>query len=579
MSIVLRQEIALSITGADKAEKELKAVAGATKEVSEANIRARIAVQDAEQAIIKKVRAEQEAKKAIEDLLEPTKEAEKETSLFGKALEGGGKGMSMLRKAAELIPGLELGTIFAAAAAGVYALYEALQPSTTATQLQTAAFEAQAIAVRDLSAAHRELVKSQIGAGNAALKQAVDRMGSGLSPEAMDKIVQLSAFRDIAVREQADAMQRAVRQSGGAVPITDSEAARIESLRTERNKFIGQAGEKEDGEFKLSFEERESLGIQAKAHQDEIDKIRRDATSLAARDLPRDAIRRATADIEDYDRDLKAFGVGVDAVGKTAAGIKAKDTGTLFNPFALARRGYRGLVPAANQQIENQASEVARIAGQHGAMADMAAGHRAPESAQAEVAKQAAGFGGAMQDIWKTQIPDAVSFGAQAITQAAGVIGSAFTNMIIGGDRMKGGFGKIFGELAAQLSTSLFTYATLALAVGGALVWAPQLGVFLGGLTAPQAFGAAAAFAGGAGALAITARALGAGSSGGAKGASGGGASAAPRGSLAGPGMGGPQSINATINMDGEPVYNGMIQVEQRRRSSGSLTAPMLGAT
>jgi hypothetical protein len=43
--------------------------------------------------------------------------------------------------------------------------------------------------------------------------------------------------------------------------------------------------------------------------------------------------------------------------------------------------------------------------------------------------------------------------------------------------------------------------------------------------------------------------------------------------------MGGPQSINATINMDGEPVYNGMIQVEQRRRSSGSLTAPMLGAT
>lgn len=607
MALELRQEIQLEVTGADKTERAIKSVKAATDEAAtsarnmgmamdgsrEAMIRQQMAASQADAAIRKWIEDEDKAAAAVEKVAAAAAEAEEPTSKFGVAGEMAGKAMSGLRKAAELIPGMELGTIFAMAASGAWALFEAVAASTGSLDLQAVSLDTTRLRLEAATKAEKELqdavigrINAQSAGGASGVLAASDLLGSGATPGALARVASLQAQKVEAERRRADyaaALGSMGATGRGMLGSTQEEMTRAEA---ERARLIsapaapmgvtGAAGWK-------AINER----LAAIAATD--DKIRDLGQRTLGQDQATEGFNRETAALERLNKELE----GYTKVGETAS----QTTGKLAeNPF-LGRAAMAEFVKGANgssagatpfQQMQIDAmrnahslpawgpdvDDASRLAAEYGGMMGGGAASeslaRSPEGAQV--------FADKMTDVWKTQIPDAVSFGASAIQQAAGVIGQSFTNLIIGGDKVKGGVGRMFGELAATLSTSMFTYATMALALGtAATIMGPASVIF--GFTAPQAFGAAAAFGAGGVALAATARALGAGSS--SRGASGGGggASAAPRGSLAGPGMSGPQTINATINMDGEPVYSGLINVEQRRRSSGSLTAPMLGAT
>lgn len=318
-----RTEFQFSVSGADEAAaahhdvaaaeraqaKAADEAARAAARLDEGMIRQRLAAQDAEQAIVKKVRAEQASKRAMEEALKPTQEMVKETSALGKAGQLASSGLTLLRKAAEVIPGMELGTIIAGVAAGVYALYKAFGPATDATEKQTAAFRAQAAAARDLAAAQRGLLRGEIGAGSAALRQALDRLGPGVTAEAQDQIIRLAAQREQTEQARNEAIQRSVRRAGGLVPVSDAEQKRIEALQAERDKLIEQAQERDGADFKLSYKERSALAVQAQAFQAEINKIRDEANKVADWRLS-EVVNQTTADLANFDRQLRGFGAG-----------------------------------------------------------------------------------------------------------------------------------------------------------------------------------------------------------------------------------------------------------------------------
>lgn len=151
-----RTEFEFSVSGADETAAAHRDVAAAERaqakaadeaaraaaRLDEGLVRERLALQDAEQAIVKKIRAEQAAKKELDGLLNPTRELTKETSALGKAGSLASAGLTMLRKAAEIIPGMELGTIIAGAAAGLYGLYQLFKDTTTQTGMMTDAMTA-----------------------------------------------------------------------------------------------------------------------------------------------------------------------------------------------------------------------------------------------------------------------------------------------------------------------------------------------------------------------------------------------------------------------------------------------------
>lgn len=193
-----RTEFQFSVSGADEAAaahhdvaaaeraqaKAADEAARAAARLDEGMIRQRLALSDAEQAIIKKVRAEQAAKKELDGLLNPTKELTKETSALGKAGALASSGLTLLRKAAEVIPGMELGTIIAGAVAGLYGLYTLFKDTTTQTGMMTDAMTAygQEVAKVATESARKfdELRVSQARAGLAMVGGALGVRGEQL---------------------------------------------------------------------------------------------------------------------------------------------------------------------------------------------------------------------------------------------------------------------------------------------------------------------------------------------------------------------------------------------------------------
>lgn len=314
--------VGVKVVGADAASKDMARLAAEEKNVEKsaegaaraalvqekALVRQKIAAQEASKALVDEVKAENSRRKAFEDALVPTQEMAKATSALGKAGELAGSGLSLLRKAAELIPGMELGTIFAAAAGGVYALYKAFGDTTDAATNQTNALRVQEVAVRDLIRANNDLLKSQLGAGASTAKKAIENIGAGITPEAMDQVIRLGAQRDQIAKERDELISRKVREVGGLSPVSDSEQKRIESLQAERNKII-EAAEKrnEDGSYSENYKSRKALLDIALQFQKGIEQIRRTAETKVNWKL-NEELDDATKKLENIDKQLKGLG-------------------------------------------------------------------------------------------------------------------------------------------------------------------------------------------------------------------------------------------------------------------------------
>lgn len=606
--IVGRQGVEVFVAGSAEAEANLLRVAKAQNNVSEASIREKLAIEDADKAVVAKIRAEQAHAAAIEQALNPMRAATaelgagtKSAGVMSQALEAGGKAFGLLARAANIIPGLGMAGIFMGIYEGVKWLASGMSDGVTATDRQTAAFTAQTVAAHNLEKSYRGLRDAQVGASGAGLSQAIARIGPGMTPAARAEVLRLSGLQSDLQQQQAEAISRQARQAAGLVPISDSERKRIDALLSERDKLVGE-GEKldKDGKPVLDRAERLQLRAKAQAFQDQVDEIRKGAHAAAAfadRDLD-----NATLALSDVAKKLKAYGVGPDAVGSGETPRSVAKAISVDKDQARADAAWNAR--ARSMMDDADAREKERLASFHqvnnaGGFAGTIdlPGQQTPGMVESEVEKKRAAangaaynakiagdynasFGKQMDDVWNTQIPDAAAFGAQAIQTAAATIGNAFSSMIIGGDKVRGGLGRMFGEVLASQSSMLFGLAVTAefLAAAAALMGLPIFGY-----TAGQAAGAGLVFAAGGAALAVAARQLGAGHSpGGGKRASP-GSGAASAASTFGGGMssggGNDRPMQLTVVMGGDPIYDGLVKVDQDRRNSGSSSRPLLGAS
>jgi len=554
-----RTEIRVEVVGAEEGARAMRGLAAAEDKVSEAAIRERLAVGDAEAAIVKKIRAEQAAKRAIEDALKPTTEMTKQTGLLAKAGELASSGLTMLRKAAEVIPGMELGTIIAGVAAAVYGLYKAFGPATDATDKQTAAFKAQAAAARDLASAQRELLRGEVNAGGAALRQMLDRLGPGATPEAQDQVIRLAAQREQAARARDEAIQRSVRRAGGLVPVSDAEQKRIESLQAERNKVIETAQEKDGNSFKLSLRDRQAMAEIAKAYQGEIDKIRAGATKAADWRLS-EVVNQTTADLANLDRQLRGMGAGPGGgvpretapSNGGASRVKAPappgprvspmwampaGAGDDLTPFGIANvasieefKAKRDAEAFARMDAD---IEQQRLAGEKAAEAYAIGFAEFSKPAMVETQRD---LFATLSDTASSSLGGMVDSAMNSATMLVDIVGTitgAFgamaTNMILSGDAGSKAIKKSVANALAGYSAQAFGLATL-LTIAGA---AAQATGPIFGWYAPQIFTAAGIAAAGGVALGLSARALGADKVGASPSGSRGGGSAGSGGGMA----------------------------------------------
>lgn len=593
-----RTEIRVEVTGAEEGARAMRGLAAAEDKVSESAIRERLSVQDAEQAIVRKVRAEQAAKQAIEDALKPTTEMTKQTGLLAKAGELASSGLTMLRKAAEIIPGMELGTIIAGVAAGVYALYKAFGPATDATDKQTAAFKAQAAAARDLAAAQRGLLRGEIGAGAAALRQTLDRLGPGVTPEAQDQVIRLAALRQQAERARDEAIQRSVRRAGGLVPVSDAEQQRIEALQAERNKLIEQAQERDGADFKLSFKERSALAVQAQAFQVEIDKIRDEANKAADWKLS-EVVNQTTADLANLDRQLRGFGAGgpaprAEGGGGRAGGGRVASMPTVPGPtttpmFSIAPAPGEDLTPRGIDNVVSLDAWKAKRAAEAAAQAqevinqrnNMMAGHATPAGVPAmpEVPS--------LLKMMTASDEERAAFDQQMADAGAGIKGlySETQRLADDGVNMLSGLGRGLSQAAAAslLTGKSFRAAanellkSLAVQAAGQAIWETALGIgslAMAAMGTPGALASAGLHFKAAGVFAGLSAAFagGAGLTGGMRGGGGGGASAGGGGGMASaagtnpyqPSQRAPQPIVIQI---GAEVVTRVVDGERRREA------------
>lgn len=595
-----RTEFEFSVSGADETAAAHRDVAAAERaqakaadeaaraaaRLDEGMIRERLALQDAEQAIVKKVRAEQASKRAMEDALKPTQEMAKHTSALGKAGELASSGLTLLRKAAEVIPGMELGTIIAGVAAGVYALYKAFGPATDATERQTAAFKAQAQAARDLAAAQRGLLRGEIGAGASALRQTLDRLGSGVTPEAQDQIIRLAAQREQMDQARNEAIQRSVRRAGGLVPVSDAEQKRIEALQAERNKVIEDAQAKDGADFKLSFKERSALAVQAQAFQAEINKIRDEANKAADWRLS-EVVNQTTADLANLDRQLRSFGAGAGGIPREASGggrvsggragadmqsRRAMEAGALAGIGGMMGESYDASAEAARARAQESADfQIAQD--QRNAM--MIAHMQGVQSEAATTANAMDMLAGSFDGAFARMVGSATDAGGmltQALSVITGAVGSMMTNLIISGNAGSKGVAKAAGNALAGISAQAFGYGVLLEGLAAASLLVPILG-----FSAPSLAAAGAVMFGVGAALGVTARALGADklgaggkSSAGASAGGGGGGGSAAVGTGGGGGRG-EAPVYVSVQIGEEPVAAIMRRSNEREARRGGM--------
>lgn len=592
---VLRQEFQISVEGADAAAAALGRTAAAMNSVNEAAIRDRIAIGDAEAAIVKKIRAEQAHRQAIEDVLKPTTEAAKQTGFFAKASSSASGALTLLRKAAELIPGMELGTIFAGIAEGAYEIYKAFDGGADSMANQTKALEVQATAARQLAAAQRSVLESQIGAGVSGAQAALARLGSGATQEAIAEVIRISAQRTAAAQRQSEAIQRTTRGIGGLVPTTDAERDRILALQSERDKAVSSATERdESGAFKMGFKAQQAAAAVARMYQDEIEKIQDNATrmggSAAWKSLPAE-VSAATAEIERLDAALRGFGGGSspERPARSPGSGRASAPSSPFDPLApLGDRALPDMRAQNTSDLLRGAGDWANAPGNTRSNIPGGPGWGLRPDGTAdtapifELASAWDYLGASMSGTVGRMAQSASDIGSivtQSVGALTGALGAAATNMILSGDAGAKGLKKQAGNALAGISAQAFGYAALLTAFGVAAA-IPGVGLILG-MNAPGFFAAAGVMAGAGLGLAGAARALGADKIG----AGSGGGNAASAGTSApvgagssGPGMAGQTApIDLHVYMGGDEVHDLTYRTARRREMSGSMSMPRVG--
>lgn len=569
-----RTEFEFSVSGADETAAAHRDVAAAERaqakaadeaaraadRLDEGMIRERLALQDAEAAIVKKVRAEQAAKKEMDGLLNPTRELTKETSALGKAGQFASSGLTLLRKAAEIIPGVELGTIIAGAAAGLYGLYTLFKDTTTQTGMMTDAMTAYGQEVAKVAAESAkkfdELRVSQARAGLAMVGGSLGVRGEQLPFDQAMGAQKLQGKIESARETQRKSLEGVAELERRRAALDDDKARAGTLLPTD------------------------PLAIDLRRRQIEINEQRRGFR--AAYDAAAAELRSLSAPYESTGRSGGRGGRGGkavdDSLGATVGRIageqsprRAMESGALAGIVGMQGESYDASAEAARAKAQEMAD--LQIA-QDKRNAMMVAHMQGVQSEAATTANAMDMLAGSFDGAFARMVSSATDAGGilrQALSVITGAVGSMMTNIIISGNAGSKGVAKAAGNALAGLSAQAFGYGVLleGLALAAALV--PGLG-----FSAPSIAAAGGIMFGVGAALGVTARALGADklgaggkSSAGASAGGGGGGSAAV--GTGGGGGRGEAPVYVSVQIGEEPVAAVMRRSNEREARRGGM--------
>lgn len=254
---IMRQEIKIEITGAAQAERELKGVVGAEKGVEAAAGTAAAKLNILGREITGTATASDKAAKALKGAGAGIEKSAQSTSVLSSAL-------GALRKAAEIIPGMELGTMFAAVAAGAVLLASKLFGASDAAvamaksgAVLNESMVAEALNVKDLSDGMDRYAKS-VGLADVKAMTFLDHqralrsiaMGETkdvgvelkrteeLSKKLADLDYKLRTARAVGMSEDDDRMQALVREVATAKDILIAQDMDVRILSTRKDGIL-----------------------------------------------------------------------------------------------------------------------------------------------------------------------------------------------------------------------------------------------------------------------------------------------------------------------------------------------------
>lgn len=527
MSIV-RTEVQIDVTGAEQAERELKAVERAERGIATASAPASAGLNSIGRAMTGAAVSADKMKASV-------KQAETGVLAVGKSTSIASGAMTMLRKAAELIPGMELGTMFAAAATGVALL---------ASKLFGAADAA------------------------AAMAKSGNVLNESMVAEAMH------------VKNLTDGLDRYARAMGlaDAKAMTFLEHQRaLKSIATGETKDVGVEYQKTEklAEKLAALDKKLRVAVFAGTPEDELVKLRaeiaRDTDILIAQDME----TRILSAPASTDRTKEWFSRAFQAKKKQdeaearKPGPKDFDSG---DPWWYRERTRAALDAAdAERARKNRERDFVGPGFAYPRSDDEKLGPGSFGGYQPQGPQRAAPLMSAMAqmgdsftgtfDRMAAGATDAAGIMVQAIGTITTALGSMMTNLIISGDAGAKGLKKMAGNALAGVSAQAFGFAVF---LEAAALAAALSGPILG-WSAPGLATAGAVMAGAGAALGVTARMLGAdqigAARGGAKGGGGAPASAAGTNPFGGTGN---QQTQVVVYIGSEVVTRG-VQTETRR--------------
>lgn len=362
---IRRTEFEVSVKGADATAKAFDGVAAAeSRMVGAAGL--------SSAALERQERAQERARESAKKLQTEIAAVAMPANGMKAAVEGAGKALAVLSRAAAILPGFGIAGLLLAIGEGASYMAEQFTGAKKSTELQDAALREYQRTVEATTKAVKELGRAQTAAGRSAIGGAL-----GIDPRALSGAARVEAARLGQTRDALDAEQKRLDAEFGAL------AARERSV-VERGARLSDAAQRgiHAGMFGMAAE------------------IERDAEAVGATRRKLDEeVRQLQARETDYARTLERLrgttGAGAAPGGRGGRAVRTpRESGAGDMLFALPGRtvssgealqraqsawGEAGVI--ARQEEERRAREQAEALASMRGLSLMMAGHEAPAAA------------------------------------------------------------------------------------------------------------------------------------------------------------------------------------------------------
>lgn len=526
-----RTEIRVEVTGAEAATRSLKGVAVAEEQIHTTGTQAAKGLTQVEVATTRAGAASAVATEKARKLKEEINAVAMPANGARVAMEGLGKGLTFLQRAAAILPGFGIAGLLLEIGRAASWVADQFREGEKSTALQSATLAEYTRVVNEAAKAVRELGRAQSEAGRSRIGGAL-----GIDPRALSGESRIQGAQLEAERAKLDERQKALDAQAG-------EIAAAERSVMERGAALSASAANgvQPGMFgtAASLEaEAKAIGERRRLLVSEAEKLRGAEITLESKV---EGLRRA-AGLADSQKTGGARGAGRSVAMPKAEGPNVNGVWSL-GPAAgedLSPQGIQNVISLdawkakraaeAKAIADQQSADLMTVLDQRNAMM---LEHMNAMAASTEPARSAFDtMAGSAKSAFGGMVDDAMNMGGM-LAGIAGTITGAFgqmaTNMILSGEAGSKGIKKAVANALAGYSAQAFGLSML-LSIAGAA--AAATGPIFG-WSAPQIFIAAGIAAAGGAALGVAARGLGADMIGQSKGGGGGSSSSGGKSGMA----------------------------------------------